>query len=112
MTERCPAELLARLPADDQGRLRAIAGDSKNLIGGLRDFQSVFDAHLVTFERLRQGGLTHSQIARLLAAVGITRADGGPLTRGTLSSGLSRARERAGARKKTVMPDHGSLFQN
>jgi hypothetical protein len=94
-----PVSLFDRLPAAAQQRLRALGQDACDLFGALRDYQYVFDRHTAFLEELGAGGATHEDIGVLLAAVGVHRADGAPLTRGTVSSALSRARERAAAQR-------------
>jgi len=85
------------LPAHLQERLRALQRDSLDLFGHPRDYQHAFDRHIDFFEELIAGGINHGRLGRLLDEVGIRRQDGKPLTRGTISSALSRARERATA---------------
>jgi hypothetical protein len=94
--------LFDRLPAAAQQRLRALGQDACDLFGALRDYQYVFDRHTAFLEELGAGGATHEDIGVLLAAVGVHRADGAPLTRGTVSSALSRARERAAAAAQRI----------
>jgi hypothetical protein len=88
---------LARLPEDLQAALTAIGAAGRGLFGN-RNTQSIFDANLPTFERLYSFGASHLDVAAILHGIGITRADGEPLSAGTVSSALSRAR-RAAARK-------------
>lgn len=96
--------LLDRLPAAAQQRLRIIGKDALNLIGELRDFQRAFDRHLDVFDALIADGTSHEVIGLLLAEVGVRRSDGRPLSRGTVSSALGRARERAAARTARARP--------
>jgi hypothetical protein len=88
---------LARLPEDLQAALTAIGAAGRGLFGN-RNTQSIFDANLPALERLYGCGASHRDVAEILHAIGITRADGEPLSAGTVSSALSRAR-RAAARK-------------
>jgi hypothetical protein len=96
--ERAEA-LFASLPADTQKRLRSIAAEARGLFGQFRHHQRLFDAHVDFIETLTTAGATHAEIGLLLFAVGIFRDDGRALSRGTISSGLGRARERAAARR-------------
>jgi hypothetical protein len=90
--ERRP--MLDRLPVAERDRLILIGRQARGLFGRL-DVQHVFDAHLDMFEFLVRSGATASVIGMLLSEVGITRKDGSALPSGTISSALSRARERA-----------------
>lgn len=92
------APLLPRLPAPMQARLRAMGENARDLFGGLRDLQTIFDEHIGFLDELKKGGATDAMLGLLLAEVGIARADGSPTPQGTISSALSRARERATAR--------------
>ena len=86
--------LLDRLPRPQRDALIGIGRRGRGLFG--RAFQRVFDENLPIFEFLAAQGATAAVIGRLLAEVGIVRADGTALPEGTVTSALSRARERAG----------------
>jgi len=86
--------LLDRLPPEHHEHLLLIGSEGRGVFGVAR-FQSIFEAHLSLFEYLTKAGATAVMIGRLLAEVGIARPDGTPLPPGTVSSALSRARERA-----------------
>jgi hypothetical protein len=88
------AHLVDRLPPEPRERLLQIGREGRGIFGAAR-FQSIFETHLSLFEYLASAGATAVQVGHLLAAVGITRDDGTPLPAGTVSSALSRARERA-----------------
>jgi hypothetical protein len=85
--------LLDRLPSEPRQRLLLIGSEGRGVFG-VACFQSIFQAHVSLFEYLAAAGATAVMIGQLLAEVGITRADGTPLPPGTVSSALSRARER------------------
>ena len=105
-----PAPLLPRLPAPAQARLRQIGQGARDLFGELGDFQDIFDAQVAFLDALAAGGATHAMLGRLLAEVGIARPDGTPLPVGTISGGLSRARERA-AGNRPAPPASGTILQ-
>lgn len=92
-----PAPLIARLPAPLQQRLRDLGNGARDLFGAQRETQAIFDASIALLDALIAGGADHGMLARLLAEVGVARPDGRPLSRGTVSSALCRARERAAA---------------
>ena len=85
--------LLDRLPRPQRDALIGIGRQGRGLFG--RAFQRVFDENLPIFEFLAAQGATAAVIGRLLAEVGIARANGTALPEGTVTSALSRARERA-----------------
>lgn len=91
------SSLLAALPDETQARLRAIGGGHRTEFGTCRRVQAAFDQHIGFFDELISRGADHKTIGKLLADVGIARADGSPLPIGTVSGALSRARERARA---------------
>lgn len=93
--------LLDRLPSEPRQRLLLIGSEGRGVFGVAR-FQSIFEAHVSLFEYLAAAGATAVMIGQLLAEVGITRKDGTPLPPGTVSSALSRARERAA--RASAMP--------
>ncbi|WP_027547415.1 hypothetical protein [Bradyrhizobium sp. WSM2254] len=86
--------LLDRLPPEPRQRLLQIGSEGRGVFGAAC-FQSIFDAHFSLFEYLAAAGATAVMIGQLLAEAGIARSDGTPLPAGTVSSALSRARERA-----------------
>jgi hypothetical protein len=88
--------LIDRLPPDRRNELIMIGRDALGRFGYA--FQGVFDGHLALFDYLAARGATAVMIGRMLSEVGITREDGTPLPAGTVSSALSRARERAASR--------------
>jgi hypothetical protein len=90
---------LARLPTDLQTELIALGVAGRGLFGH-RDTQNIFDTNLPLFERLYSLGASHPDVAEILHAIGITRANGTPLGVGTVSSALSRARLAAAPRPK------------
>jgi hypothetical protein len=85
--------LLDRLPPEPRQRLLQIGNEGRGVFGVTR-FQTIFEANFSLFEYLVAAGATAVMIGQLLAEVGIIRADGTPLPPGTVSSALSRARER------------------
>ena len=93
-----PTDLFERLPLDVQQIFQRIAADARDVIGDVRQFQSIFDRHIAALDRLNGQGLSHAEIGLALAAVGVARDGSRPLSRGTVSSGLSRARTNAAAR--------------
>lgn len=86
--------LLDRLPPEPRQRLLQIGSEGRGVFG-VTCFQSIFEAHFSLFEYLATAGATAVMIGQLLAEVGVARPDGTPLPPGTVSSALSRARERA-----------------
>jgi D-serine deaminase-like pyridoxal phosphate-dependent protein len=95
------SSVVDRLPPEPRERLLQIGREGRGIFGSAR-FQSIFEAHLSFFEYLTSAGATAVQIGRLLAAVGVTRDDGTPLPAGTVTSALSRARERASRAARLV----------
>ncbi|UWU77913.1 hypothetical protein N2603_05475 [Bradyrhizobium huanghuaihaiense] len=91
---RPTGRLLDRLPPEPRQHLLLIGSEGRGVFGAAC-FQSIFEAHISLFEYLAAAGATAVMIGRLLAEVGVTRKDGTPLPPGTVSSALSRARERA-----------------
>ncbi|HEV2153960.1 hypothetical protein [Bradyrhizobium sp.] len=92
--------LFNRLPWELRDELITLGRRAKNIFGRIR-FQDIFDQNLHLFERLAANGATAVDIGEVLAAAGVTRRDGTILPDGTLTSALSRARERAGRRTAT-----------
>jgi hypothetical protein len=93
-----PRPALHDLPADLGRQFADIARSARTVLRGRRATQYVFDRHVGFFDALLgDGGVTHDDLARLLAEAGVCRCDGTPLTRGTVSAALCRARERAAA---------------
>jgi hypothetical protein len=84
---------IARLPVDLQAALIQIRSVGRGLFGH-RDTQSIFDDNLASLERLYQIGASHFDVSQVLHDIGITRADGEPLSAGTVSSAMSRAPRR------------------
>ncbi|HEY5378169.1 MAG TPA: hypothetical protein VIJ78_01360 [Pseudolabrys sp.] len=103
-------QLIARLPAPAQARLRLIGQGARDLFGELGDFQAIVDAQVAFLDALASAGATHAMLGRLLAEVGIARPDGTPLPVGTISGALSRARERAAGRR-AAPPASGTILQ-
>jgi hypothetical protein len=85
--------LFNRLPRHLRDELITVGRRSRNLFGRIR-IQKIFDENLLLFEKLIANGATASELCKLLAGAGITRTDGAPLPEGTVTSALSRARER------------------
>lgn len=63
-----PDALFACLRADAQQIFRGIADDA---LGGLHQFQRVFDAHFSALDCLNGQGLSHAEIGLAPAAVGV-----------------------------------------
>lgn len=99
--------LLDRLPPEPRQRLLQIGSDGRGVFG-VACFQNIFDAHFSVFEYLATAGATAVMIGQLLAEVGIARPDGTPLPAGTVSSALSRARERAARAPAMRQPAAGT----
>lgn len=93
--------LIDRLPHDRRNELIMIGREA--LCRFAYAYQQVFDEHLGLFDYLAARGATAVVIAKMLAEVGIAREDGSPLPAGTVSSALSRARERAALRPATPL---------
>lgn len=91
---RPTGRLLDRLPPEPRQRLLQLGSEGRGVFG-VACFQSIFETHFSLFEYLATAGATAVMIGQLLAEVGIARPDGTPLPAGTVSSALSRARERA-----------------
>jgi hypothetical protein len=85
---------LERLPTELRELFIGL-GRSARGVFGQRDTQSVFDENIDLIERLYQTGATHPIVAEILTDVGVTSSDGGPLPAGTVSSAVSRSRQRA-----------------
>jgi hypothetical protein len=86
--------LLDRLPRKERDRLILIGRQGRGIFERF-DFQRIVETDLNLFEYLVDAGATATMIGQLLAEVGIVRADRSPLPPGTVSSALSRARERS-----------------
>ena len=84
--------LIDRLSQDKRNELIAIGQAALRRFGYA--YQHVFDAHLQLFEFLAHEGATATMIGKMLSEVGIVRNDGTALPPGTVSSAMSRARER------------------
>ncbi|MBP1095986.1 hypothetical protein ABIE85_005262 [Bradyrhizobium diazoefficiens] len=95
--------LFNRLPREFRDELITIGRRAKTMFGRIR-FQDVFDENLSLFERLAANGATAADIGEVLAAAGVARRDGSVLPEGTVTSALSRARERAGRRATNLRP--------
>ncbi|MGL3106933.1 hypothetical protein [Bradyrhizobium sp. BR 1432] len=91
---RPTGRLLDRLSPEPRQRLLQLGSEGRGVFG-MACFQTIFEAHFDLFEYLAAAGATAVMIGQLLAEVGIVREDGTPLPPGTVSSALSRARERA-----------------
>lgn len=85
--------LIDRLSEDKRNELIAIGREALRRFGYA--YQQVFDDHLQIFTFLAARGATATMIGQMLAEVGIARKNGSALPAGTVSSALSRARERA-----------------
>lgn len=94
--------LIDRLPSDRRNELILIGREALCRFGYA--YQQVFDDHLALFDYLAARGATAVMIGRMLSEVGVAREDGTPLPAGTVSSALSRARERAASRPNA--PQH------
>lgn len=95
--------LFSCLPRELREGLIGVGRRARNIFGHV-NFQDVFDDNLPLLEQLASNGATAAIIGELLAAAGVTRKDGSPLPEGTVSSALSRARERAGRCAVTLQP--------
>lgn len=89
--------LIDRLPQDKRDEFVTIGREALSRFAFA--YQQVFDAHLPFFEVLVGKGATAAHIGKMLAEVGIKREDGSPLPPGTVSSAMSRARERRAAQR-------------
>ncbi|UQR64594.1 hypothetical protein LRP30_04630 [Bradyrhizobium sp. C-145] len=106
---RPTGRLLDRLPPEPRQRLLQLGSEGRGVFG-VACFQSIFEAHFSLFEYLATAGATAVMIGQLLAEAGITREDGTPLPAGTVSSALSRARERAARAPAIRQPPAGGRF--
>lgn len=95
--------LFNHLPRELRDELITLGRRAKNMFGRIR-FQAVFDQNLQLLEQLAANGATAADIGELLAAAGVMRKDGTALPEGTVSSALSRARERAGRAAAPFQP--------
>lgn len=96
--------LIDRLSQDRRNELIAIGREA---LCRLRyAYQHLFDAHLELFEFLADWGATATEIGEMLFEVGIKRKDGSALPAGTVSSAMSRAKERRAAQRAK---DFGSV---
>lgn len=89
--------LIDRLPQDERDEFVAIGREAMSRFAFA--YQRVFDTHLAFFEVLVGKGATAAHIGKMLAEVGIKRGDGTALPLGTVSSAMSRARERRAAQR-------------
>jgi hypothetical protein len=85
---------------------KRIAAALKGPVGQIK-LARVVSQHIVWFEDARSQGMTWDQIVAALTAVGATRADGTPFTRGPVSSAVWRA-EKAISRPKSRRPAGGT----
>jgi len=90
---RSAKPLINRLPEHERNELIGIGREALRRFN--YHYQQVFDDHLEIFTFLAAQGATASMIGQILAEAGIVRKDGSALPAGTVSSALSRARERA-----------------
>lgn len=88
-------KLIDRLARDKRDEMIAIGREA--LCRFAYAYQDIFDLHLPLFEFLADRGATAAMIGKMLHEVGITRDDGTALPQGTVSSAMSRARERRAA---------------
>lgn len=88
-------KLIDRLSQDKRDEMITIGREALRRFGYA--YQQVFDTHLQLFEFLAREGATAAMIGQMLSEVGIVREDGTALPPGTVSSALSRARERRAA---------------
>ena len=95
--------LIDRLPQDRRDDLIQIGREALQRFSYA--YQQVFDEHLHIFEFLAAQGATATMIGKILAEVGRVREDDTALPAGTVSSALSRARERA--TRRPDVPRHG-----
>jgi hypothetical protein len=103
-SSRLPAPL-ACLPADLQAALSLICDAGRGPLGH-RDTRSIFGDNLAILERLYRIGASHFDVSQILRDIGITRPSGEPLSVGTVSSAMSRAR-RAAAQERRRSGDRG-----
>jgi len=89
--------LIDRLPQDRRNEMIAIGREAQCRFGYA--YQDLFDTHLPLFQFLADMGATATMIGMMLREVGIAREDGTALPQGTVSSAMSRARERHAARQ-------------
>jgi hypothetical protein len=94
-------KLVDRLSQDKRNELIAIGREALRRFGYA--YQHVFDAHLQLFEFLAHEGATATMIGQMLSEVGIVREDGTALPPGTVSSAMSRARERHAAQQSQAL---------
>jgi len=92
MTPETP--LVARLSAPLRTRLMRLADDAVNPVGARRPIQSIIDRHLDLFEDLLAADVGYDAISRLLGEIGVVDRTGRPLPIGSLSSAVSRGRDR------------------
>ena len=90
-------KLIDRLAEDKRNEMITIGREALRRFGYA--YQHVFDLHLPLFEFLADEGATATMIGKMLSEVGITREDGSALPQGTVSSAMSRARERHAAQQ-------------
>jgi hypothetical protein len=90
-------KLVDRLSQDKRNAMIAIGREALRRFGYA--YQQVFDTHLQLFEFLAHEGATATMIGQMLSEVGIVREDGTALPPGTVSSAMSRARERRAAQQ-------------
>jgi hypothetical protein len=84
-------DLLARCPSPIRDALAAIADRGRGAFGHTTT-QRIFDQALPTLEMLYAIGAVHRDIAQIFHALGIGDSRGRPLSIGTVSSAVNRAR--------------------
>ena len=90
-------KLIDRLPQDQRDAMIAVGREA---LGRLRyTYQRLFDAHIDLFELVADRGATAAMIGEMLCEAGIARKDGSALPPGTVSSAMSRAKERRAAQR-------------
>jgi hypothetical protein len=102
--------LIDRLPQDKRNELISIGREAMQRFGFA--YQQVFDANLQIFEYLATRGATATMIGKMLAEAGIVREDGTALPPGTVSSAMSRARERTAQRPDVLLQAPASAGTN
>jgi hypothetical protein len=90
-------KLIDRLPQDQRDAMIAVGREA---LGRLTyTYQHLFDTHIDLFELVADRGATAAMIGKMLCEAGIAREDGSALPPGTVSSAMSRAKERRAAQQ-------------
>lgn len=89
---------------DLEAAAKAIAGDQMLPGGRRKKLSRLVEDHLPWFDAAEARGMTWEDMSAALSAAGVTRADGRPLSVGTLSSAVWRKRNQATLPERSNRP--------